>query len=74
MGDLSAKKRSKLPSKDFGLPKERKYPVENKSHARDAKSRASEEEHKGHITKAQERKIDRKANKVLGEKGSSRKG
>lgn len=66
MGTLRAKARNRLPNKDFGLPSERKYPVENKAHARDAKARASEEEHKGHISKSQEDQIDRKANRVLG--------
>lgn len=65
-GHLSANARHETPSSEFGLPEERKYPL-NHGRAGNAKARASEEEHKGHITKSQEEKIDRRANKVLGE-------
>ena len=37
----------------------------DKSHAANAKARASEMEHKGKISKETEEKIDAKANKVL---------
>ena len=63
---LSAKERSKLPRSDFALPGQRKYPVEDKGHAKAAKSRASEMEQKGRISKGTEQKIDRKADAVLG--------
>lgn len=62
---LSTKQRKALPDRDFGLPKQRKYPMPDKAHARNAKARASEEEHKGNLTKAQQKKIDRKADTVL---------
>jgi hypothetical protein len=65
---LDAKERKKLPKSEFALPKERKFPVENKSHARNAKARASEMEHKGKISKSTEEKIDAKADRKLGEK------
>lgn len=68
MADLSSKKRNKLPAKDFGLPKERKYPMPDKSHAGNAKARASQMEKEGKLSKKQEAKIDRKANKKLGKK------
>lgn len=64
MAALTAARRNKLPSKDFAGP-DRSYPVENASHARDAKARASEEEHKGRISKAEEGRIDAKADRVL---------
>lgn len=66
MAKLRAKTRNALASSKFALPKERKYPIENPSHARNAKARASEMEHKGRISKATEQKIDRKADRVLG--------
>lgn len=69
MAKLDAKARNKLPAKDFAGPA-RSYPVEDKAHARDAKSRASAAEHKGRMSKAEERKIDARADKVLG-KGKS---
>lgn len=66
MAKLSSERREELPSKAFGLPGERKYPMPDRSHAANAKARASQQEHKGSITPAQEAKIDRKANRVLG--------
>lgn len=64
MAKLTAKQRNALPKKDFAGPG-RSYPVENASHARNAKARASEEEHKGKLSKSEESKIDRAADKVL---------
>ncbi len=66
MAKLDAKERKKLPKGDFGLPGKRAYPMENKSHARNAKARASEMEKKGKLSMASKEKIDAKANKVLG--------
>lgn len=66
MADLKAKARNKLPKSDFGMPGERKYPLNDKSHARNAKSRASEMENKGKISESTKASIDRKADKVLG--------
>lgn len=68
MTKLTTKARSKLPASDFALPKSRKYPVENASHAKNAKARASEMEHKGKISESTKSKIDAKANKVLKKK------
>jgi hypothetical protein len=65
MAKLTTTSRKKLPSSKFALPKERKYPVENASHAKNAKARASEMENKGKISSATKEKIDAKANKVL---------
>lgn len=65
MSKLTTKGRKRIPDSKFGLPEERKYPVEDKPHARNAKARASAAYHEGHLTKAQEERIDRKANRVL---------
>ncbi len=65
MAKMSEKKRDSLKSSQFGLPDERKYPMPDESHARNAKARAAQQEKKGNLTKAQERKIDRKADKIL---------
>ena len=73
MAKLTSAKRDKLPKKEFAEPSKKAYPIENKAHARDAKARASEEEHKGKLSKSEESKIDAKANKVLGEKGDKAK-
>jgi hypothetical protein len=66
MADLSTKKRNSLSKSQFGLPEERKYPMPDKAHARNAKARAAQQEEKGNLTAAEERKIDRKADRVLG--------
>lgn len=68
MAKLTAAKRKKIPKSEFGMPGEKKYPMPDKSHARNAKARASEMERKGKISKSTESKIDAKANKVLGKK------
>lgn len=68
MSKLTTKARNKLPKTEFALPSERKYPLNSKSHARNAKARASEMEHKGKISPSTKAKIDAKANKVLGKK------
>ena len=59
------KSRSKIPSKEFGLPGERKYPMEDKAHAANAKSRATQMVKKGKLSESSKAKIDSKANKVL---------
>ena len=75
MADLTAKKRAKLPSKDFGLPEKARttkakkesgnYPMPDKPHARNAKSRAAQQERAGNLTKQQRQRIDRKADQIL---------
>lgn len=41
MAKLTTKQRKAIPSKDFALPEQRKFPIEDASHARNALSRAS---------------------------------
>jgi hypothetical protein len=75
MVELSAKKREKLPAKDFGLPEKARtkaakkesgnYPMPDKEHARNAKARAAQQQHAGNLTKQEQERIDRKADKVL---------
>jgi hypothetical protein len=66
MAELTTKKRKKLKSKTFGLPGERKYPMPDKSHAANAKARATQQLKAGNLTAAEKEKIDRKADRVLG--------
>lgn len=68
MAKLSTKQRKSLPSKDFAGP-DRSYLVENKSHAANAKARASQAVNAGRMSRSTEAKIDTKANRVL--KGKS---
>ena len=65
MAKLTTKARKAIPSKEFALPKERKYPIEDKAHARNAKARASQEEKKGRISESTKARIDAKADKKL---------
>ena len=65
MANMTEKKRDSLKSSQFGLPDERKYPMPDESHARNAKARAAQQVKKGNLSKADERKIDRKADKIL---------
>ncbi len=71
MSVLTTKKRNKLPKSEFGMPGEHKYPMPDKSHARNAKARASEMEHKGKLSSSSKAKIDKKADRILdgGERG-----
>lgn len=66
MAKLTAAKRNKIPKSEFGLPGEKKYPMPDKSHAANAKARASQMEAKGKLSPSAKSKIDAKANKVLG--------
>ncbi len=74
MAKLTAAKRNALPKSDFGLPGQRKYPVNDKNHAANAKARAEQMENKGKISSGTKAKIDAKANKILhkSKKGGSK--
>ena len=65
MAELTEKKRDAEPKSDFGLPEERKYPMPDKSHAANAKARASQQKKKGNLSAAEKAKIDRKADRIL---------
>jgi hypothetical protein len=80
MAELSSKRRETLPAKDFGLPEKARtsddkrdsgnYPMPDKSHARNAKARATQQYKAGNLTKAERDRIHRKADKVLGTKAT----
>ena len=65
MAKLSTDKRNALSASDFAEPKERAYPIEDKAHARNAKARASQAVKAGRMSKAEEARIDKKADAVL---------
>lgn len=71
MAKLTTKVRNKIPKSEFGMPTIRKYPMPDKSHARNAKARASEMENKGKLSPSSKAKIDAKADKIL-HKGKKR--
>ena len=66
MAKLTTSKKNEEPSKEFGLPEQRKYPMPDKSHARNAKARAAQMEHQGKLSAGDKKKIVSKADKVLG--------
>ena len=65
MAELSTNARNKLPKSKFAEPDKRAYPIEDKPHARNAKARAAQAVKAGRMSKAEETKIDKKADAVL---------
>jgi hypothetical protein len=65
MAELNTEKRDKLPDKAFAEPEKRAYPIEDKAHARNAKARASQAAKAGRMSRAEEKRIDKKADAVL---------
>ncbi len=65
MAKLTAKARKAIPTSQFAGP-DRSYPVPDKSHAANAKARATQQVEAGNLSPATAAKIKAKANKVLG--------
>ena len=68
MAKLKAKQRNALSSSTFGMPGSRKYPMPDKSHAANAKARASQQVKRGNLSPSSKAAIDAKANRVLGKR------
>jgi len=78
MPELKTKKRARIPARKFGLPEKARtpeakkesgnYPMPDRQHAANAKSRAKQQLKKKNLTKTQYEKIVNKADKVLEEK------
>ncbi len=75
MAKLTAKARKNIKPSKFALPgkngKPGKYPVEDKSHAANAKARATQMVAKGKLSPEQASKIKHKADAVLGKHDAS---
>lgn len=69
MSTLRAAARKQLPLTSFGLPGARKYPMEDRAHAANAKARATQQVKAGRLSAGQQARIDAKANRILGKKG-----
>lgn len=69
MAKLPTKTRNKLAKSTFGMPGERKYPMPDKSHAANAKARATQMVKAGKLSPSSKAKIDAKANRILNTKG-----
>jgi len=65
MTDLTSAKRKNMPAKDFALPG-RRFPTNDKLHARLAIGGATRAERAGNISEAQESAIKAKARRKLG--------
>lgn len=63
---LSASQRSGIPASQFGMPKSRKYPMPDASHAANAKARATQMVKAGKLSPNSAAKIRAKANRILG--------
>lgn len=72
MAKLTAAQRKKLPISAFGIKptasQPAKYPMEDKPHAANAKSRATQMVNKGKLSASAAAKIRAKANKILGKR------
>ena len=66
MAKLTTKDRKELPKKDFALPEDKRFPIDDKAHARNAKARSVQSVKAGNLSKADKKKVDAKADKVLG--------
>lgn len=65
---IRAKKRNKLKKSQFGLPGQRKYPVDTAKRAANAKARAAQQYKRGNLSKSALQQIRAKANKALARK------
>lgn len=66
MAELTTKSRKRLAKSVFGLPGSRSYPMPDKSHAANAKARASQMLSAGKLSKSSYSRIVAKANRKLG--------
>jgi hypothetical protein len=66
MAKLKAVTRNKLPSSAFGLPKQHKYPMEDRVHQIKAEEFATKEQRAGKLSPAQASRIRAKAKRLLG--------
>jgi len=64
MSKLTTKQRKAMPQSDYALPGKR-FPVEDKNHARNALARAAQGVKAGTLSPAQKAKVDAAANKTL---------
>jgi hypothetical protein len=67
MAKLTAAARKRIPTSEFGLPGQRKFPMPDRSHAANAKARATQGVKAGRISASTAAKIRAKANRILGE-------
>jgi len=57
MAKLTAETRKKIPTSEFAIPEKRKFPIEDRSHAANAKSRASGTKYQARVDAAVHRRF-----------------
>ena len=57
MAKLTTAKKNAESKSEFGLPEQRKYPMPDASHARNAKARASQMQHQGKLATTRETSV-----------------
>ena len=67
---LKAAQRKRIPSSEFGMPGQRKYPLNDRAHAANAKARATQMVKKGKLSPSTAAKIKAHANRILHRKGA----
>ena len=67
MAKLTSEERNRLPSSDFALSG-RRFPMPDRSHAANAKARATQMVKRGKLSAESAAKIRAKADRLLGEK------
>lgn len=65
MAKLKSAARNRLPASAFGIPGKRAFPMPDRSHAANAKARASQAVNAGRMSESTKAKIDVKANRIL---------
>jgi hypothetical protein len=63
---MTADRRRSLPESSFGMPAERKYPMDTPGRAQNAKGRAEQQFERGNISRSTRDRIDAKADRKLG--------
>lgn len=66
MAKLTTAARKHIPESEFGLPSRKAYPMPDRSHAANAKARATQMVHAGKLSASSAAKIRAKANRILG--------
>ena len=69
---LNTAARKRIPASKFGLPGKRAYPMPDRSHAANAKARATQQVKAGNLSAEEAAKIRAKANRILGHSNTMR--
>jgi hypothetical protein len=65
MATLTTARRNRLPAREFAEPEIRKYPIPDRAHAKNAKARAAQAVKAGRMSRAEQQRINAKADLML---------